>query len=177
MASFSDKRYNPVQQKYALILQNRNIDINAKTPFLNFNESNINLTHAPDANLIELYTQAKRVAEAGKVLKKGSKAVKTTRNHQLVDKLTKRGKGRNTFEHNQTYDKKKSSRKPKLETLPHDLSAAIHSGQRMVNNLFTSNTTPTSNAKNSLKTTMSNSINPGVFKVNKSFWNKLKKPK
>jgi hypothetical protein len=55
--SFSDKRYQ-VQPKYALILQNRNTDVNSKTPFLNINESNINITNTIDSNLIELYTKA-----------------------------------------------------------------------------------------------------------------------
>lgn len=69
MASFSDKRYQPVQQKYALILQNRNQDINSKSPFLNFNESHINLANPSEANLIELYTQAQRFAGAEKIHK------------------------------------------------------------------------------------------------------------
>ena len=127
-------------------------------------------------------------------INKTGKAVKTTRNHQLVDKLTsKRKNGCGTaFDQNLTYEKKKSTRKPKLETIPHDLSAAIHSGitsgNKVMNkigkrsrmkgtNLFTSKTTPTSNAKNSLKTTINNSTAQGVFMVNKSFWNKLKKKK
>jgi len=85
-------------------------------------------------------------------------------------------------------NKTSKGRKAKLETLPHDLTTAISMGQKMItkfnkrsrmkgNNLLTSSTTPTSNAKNSLKTTINNSVNQGVFKVNKSFWNKLKKMK
>lgn len=86
-------------------------------------------------------------------------------------------------------EKKKvgKDRKPKLETLPHDLSTAINMGQKMItkfnkrsrmkcNNLFTSSTTPTGNTnKNSMKTTINNSMQENSFKMNKSFLNKLNK--
>lgn len=181
-----------MQQKYALILQNRNLDVNAKSPFLNFNEGSINMTNSSEANLIELYSQAKKFHAAAEKIpsKKHGKIVKTTRNHQLVEKLTMNRKGH-------------GPPKQKLETLPQDLSNAITTGKKMISkynkrsrmkggNLFTSNTTPTSGGKNSLKTTImplksdgssnaplngNNSMNNGAFVVNKSFWNKIKKIK
>jgi hypothetical protein len=118
--------------------------------------------------------------------------VKTSRNNPLIEKLTVRRKGGNTIDHNITYEegkqKRSNDRKPKLETLPHDLTNAITLGQKMItkfnkrsrmkgNNLFTSSTTPTGNAKNSLKTTINNSMNHGAFKVNKSFLEKVSKMK
>lgn len=195
MASFGDKRYPHVQQnKYALILQNRNTEGNQKGPLFNINESNVNLTSAHDINLFDLYTQAQKFPDTRKSQKqKVGKIVKTTRDHQLVEKLSvKRSRQTGNFlEQNLTFEerkKKSGDRKPKLDTLPHDLTTAITLGQKMItkfnkrsrmkcNNLFTSSTTPTSNAKNSLKTTINNSINQNSFKVNKSFLNKTGKTK
>lgn len=121
-----------------------------------------------------------------------SKGVKTTRNHQLIENLTvRRSKQQIQLgDPNLTYEEKKKSneRKSRLETLPNDISAAINLGHKIItkfdkrsrmkwNNLFTSSTTPTGNAKNSLKTTINNSMNQNSFKVDKSFLNKLNKMK
>lgn len=160
---------------------------------MNINESSINVSNPIDANLIELYTKAQNFPVNKQTLKtKVGKIVKTTRNNQLMDKLSVRRKGGNINDHNITFEegkhKKSNERKQQLETLPHDLTTAISLGQKMItkfnkrsrmkgNNLFTSSTTPTGNAKNSLKTTINNSMNQGVFKVNKSFLNKLSKMK
>ena len=125
--------------------------------------------------------------------KKGSKIVKTSRNNQLIDNLSvKRNKAvgnlGDTIITQDDKKKKSGDRKPKLDTLPHDLSTAINLGTKMVskfnkrsrmkcNNLFTSSTTPTGHAVNSLKTTINNSMNQNSFRVNKSFLNKINKKK
>lgn len=97
----------------------------------------MNLASANDINLIDLYTQAQKFTESKKVpTKKAGKIVKTTRNHQLIDKLTgRRSKGLGNFKHqNLTYEetKKSKDRKPKLETLPNDLTTAISLGTKMI---------------------------------------------
>lgn len=154
---------------------------------------NVNLTTLNDVNLMDLYAQVNNFPEQKKIVQKSGKIIKTMRNQNLMDKLTVR---RNKHmvqlgDQNVIYEEKKkksNERKTKIETLPHDLTTAITTGQKMItkfskrsrmkgNNLFTSATTPTSNAKNSLKTTINNSVNQGVFKVNKSFLNKLNKMK
>jgi hypothetical protein len=195
VASFSEKRYPTVQQKYALILQNRNTDVNIKKPFLNINDSNVNLTAINDLQLMDMYTQAQHFPENKKVNdKKTGKIVKTTRNHQLIDKLSsRRSKPLMTLvDQNITFDekKKRANRKNKAEGVPQDLSTAISLGQKMItkfnnkrsrmkcNNLFTSSTTPTGGTKqNSLKTTMNSSVAQNQFKMNKSFLNKMGKVK
>lgn len=193
MENLCDKRYPTVQQKYALILQNRKNDVNEKKPFLNINDTHIDMTTSNDANLLDLYAHAHQLNEK----KKGKSKDKLISNvnlakNPMIDNLTVRRSRPliNLGDPNLTYEEKKHSgeRKSKLKTLPTDLSAAITLGQKMLtkynkrsrmtrNNLFTSSTTPTGNAKNSLKTTINNSMNQNVFKVNKSFLNKIKKMK
>lgn len=152
------------------------------------------MTNAGDIDLIDLYTRAQQFQDKKKnPNKKSSKIVKTTRNNQLVDNLTvRRGKtggtvGDNTFAQEEK-KKRSNERKPKLDTLPHDLTTAINMGTKMItkfnkrsrmkcNNLFTSSTTPTGHAVNSLKATINNSMNQNSFRVNKSFFNKMPKKK
>jgi len=61
--------------------------------FINFNESNINLTNASDINLMELYSKGKKFKGEKVPHKKTGKIVKTTRNHQLIDNLNMKRKG------------------------------------------------------------------------------------
>ena len=61
--------------------------------FINFNESNINLTNASDINLMELYSKGKKFKGEKVPYKKTGKIVKTTRNHQLIDNLNMKRKG------------------------------------------------------------------------------------
>lgn len=94
VASFSDKRYIPVQQKHALILKNRINDLNIKAPFLNINDSNVSLNALGEMNTIDLYSQAHKFTEKTRIRgKKPGKVVKTTRNAHLGEKLSvRRGK-------------------------------------------------------------------------------------
>jgi hypothetical protein len=94
VASFSDKRYIPVQQKHALILNNRINDLNIKSPFLNINDSNVSLNALNEMSAMDLYTQAHKFTEKTRIRsKKAGKIVKTTRNTQFGEKLSvRRGK-------------------------------------------------------------------------------------
>ena len=149
---------------------------------------------AGETDLLELYAQAHQLADKKKnqMKSKLAKGVKTTRNNQLIDNLTVRRSKKliHLGDPNMTYEEKRKSieRKSRLETIPNDISAAINLGNKIItkfdqrsrmkwNNLFTSSTTPTGNTKNSLKTSINNSMNLNSFKVNKSFLNKLFKMK
>lgn len=65
IASFWDKRYPTVEQKYALILQNRKTELNQKKPFLNINDTNVEIGSG-EADLLELYAQAHQLADKKK---------------------------------------------------------------------------------------------------------------
>ena len=53
MTSFSDKRYQPVQQKHALILNNRNNESSQLKTFLKVNETAANLGNVNDSDLLD----------------------------------------------------------------------------------------------------------------------------
>lgn len=53
LTSFSDKRYQPVQQKYALILQNRNNEASQLKSYLKVNETAANLGNVNDSDLLD----------------------------------------------------------------------------------------------------------------------------
>lgn len=57
--------YSTVEQKYAPIPQNRKTELNQKKPFLNINDTNVEIGSG-EADLFELYAQAHQLADKKK---------------------------------------------------------------------------------------------------------------